>query len=100
MCLWAITFDWTVSFGTVLMTVTLMLTILTATWTLIYSVKSRLEVFQTTLVEHAEALHKHDKVLGLYETRIFELVGGLQRLIGRFEAEDRRTSPRRGPIGT
>lgn len=82
----AIAFDNTITLGAVLQIVTLLGVALAA----FYAVKNRIEVFQTILQEHGQALHKHDAVLQIYETRIFELVGGLQRLVGRIEASDRR----------
>ncbi len=45
----------------------------------------RLKAVQAILEQHASALNKHDTTLALYDSRILELVGDLQRLIGRFE---------------
>lgn len=86
MPLFAIAFDNTITLGAILQTVTL----IGVAFAAFYALKNRIEVFHTVLQEHAQALHKHDAVLSVYETRIFELVGGLQRLVGRIEASDRR----------
>jgi hypothetical protein len=46
--------------------------------------------FQTTLREHAKALEAHSIRLDHHETRILDLIAGIQRLIGRSEVEFRQ----------
>ncbi len=73
--------DWTVNIGTVVQMLVLGGAILAG----FASVKNELQSTKAVLRSHAQALEKHDAILGIYETRLFELVGGLQRLLGRIE---------------
>lgn len=85
-------FDATVTLGTVIQIIALACT----AYAVVLAVKNRIEILESTLKQHAEALKSHDTVLGTYEARLFEIVGGLQRLIGRFETLERFESGKHG----
>ncbi len=79
-------FDNTITLGAVMQLVGMAVLAIAA----YHAVNNKIELFKAILEDHAEALKKHDATLGIYETRIFDLVGGLQRLIGRFESAQRQ----------
>ena len=84
-------FDWTLTLGAVIQ----IATIIVATAAVINAVTNRIELLRATLQTHADALKKHDTALSLYESRVFELVSDLQRLIGRFEVLEHQQSLRK-----
>lgn len=75
------TFDWTVTLGNVLQLVT-MIGLAIAGY---YAISARMAVFESMLAGHADTLKQHAQRLDLYEARIVEVIGDLQRLIGRME---------------
>lgn len=81
-------FDWSLNVGTILTILTLIVT----AFSVVQAVKNRLQLFEAALQSHSESLKKHDMLFGTYETRIFDLVGSLQRLIGRFETLEHSAS--------
>lgn len=71
-------FDPTISMGTVIQ-IAAMIALGIAGW---YAFKAKIEVFENTLREHAKSMTGHASRLDTHETRILELVGNVQRLIG------------------
>ena len=82
------TVDWSISFSAILQ----MLTMVGCVVALIVSVSNKLQRFETVLKQHAETLNKHERTLGLYETRILEIVGNIQRVIGQLDTHSRRST--------
>lgn len=74
-------FDWTVTFGTTLQILTMVLLAVAV----FNALAARVTVFENTLKNHAESLKAHADRLDRHETRIIELIGSLQRIIGRSE---------------
>jgi hypothetical protein len=83
-----VTFDASISLGNILSAATIVGGIAISASRVLASVDKRLDLFSQTLEEHAKALQKHDAAIALYEERVFDLVGTLQRLVGRFESTD------------
>ena len=65
-----------------LLTIITLISLAIAAW---YGLKARILVFQEMLRTHSQTLMDHAKRLDTYESRILDLVSGLQRLIGQSE---------------
>lgn len=73
-----IQFEWTITFGMVIQTIIIVVSIITG-W---HALKARLTVFENTLNHHATLLITHSNRMDKHEERSIELVGDVQRLIG------------------
>lgn len=85
-----VTFDPTITLGTIIQSATVAIAVIAA----YYAIKNKLEMFTGTMTAHAEALEKHSERLDKHEAKILDLVGGLQRVIGQSEMVF-RANPRR-----
>ncbi len=65
-----------------------------------YGLTARITVFQELLKTHTKSLSDHAGRLDRHETRILELVGGLQRLMGQTEIAFRYPQRREGDDGS
>ena len=83
-------FDWTITFGNLVSVIGMVAGLWAVAWKTILAIDKRLESFQSTLQIHASSLQKHDSMLGTYEVRLFDLVGTVQRLLGRLEISEER----------
>ena len=81
-------FDPTISLGNMLSAVGMVAGLAVIAWRVLKTLDNRLQIFQDTLQSHAEALKAHDMILSTYEIRLFDLVGVVQRLVGRLEGLD------------
>lgn len=90
MLLATVTFDPTVTLGTVIQSATVAIAIIAA----YHAIRNKLDMFTSTMTSHAEALEKHSERLDRHEEKILDLVGGLQRVIGQSEMVF-RANPRR-----
>jgi hypothetical protein len=72
--------DYTISIGTILQTITLILALI-AGWN---ALKNRVTIFEEILKRHAEQLIDNSKKMAQYENDLRELVGNFQRLVGEF----------------
>lgn len=87
-----LTFDWTITLGTLISA----LMIVAGTWAAISRLygllDKRLSVFEQTLNSHASTLLQHDQKMNKQDDMMGRISGDLHRLIGRMEAwTDQRT---------
>ena len=83
-------FDWTISLGSILTIVGFFFSLwwsLTRLWT---RMDRRVSVFETVLAKHAETLLSHATKMERQDSLLIQLVGDVQRLIGRIEAQTLR----------
>ena len=73
-----IQFDWTISLGTAIQTITMVIS-LVAAW---HALKARLIILEKSIEGHAVTLRDHSHRMDRYEERSLELVGDIQRVIG------------------
>lgn len=80
-------FDWTISLGTILSAILVVM----GTWATVARLYSlldrRLAVFETMLSNHATTLFTHSTRMEKHEDLIIKLTGNMQRIIGRLEVE-------------
>lgn len=74
-------FDWTITLGGVLQILTMVLLAVAV----FNALAARITIFENTLKNHADSLKAHADRLDRHEARIIELIGTLQRVIGRSE---------------
>lgn len=85
-------FDWTLTFGTVLQIVSMVLLAVAV----FNAVSARLSIFENTLKDHAASLARHADRLDRYDSLLLKVVGDLQRVVGQSDIlrTERRGHPR------
>ena len=76
-----LTFEPTITLGTIIQLITMVVLVVAFAT----SLKGKLDSIKEILEMHNNALQKHDAMLAVYETRIFTMVADIQKLIGKFE---------------
>lgn len=82
-------YDPTISLGTILSAVGIMLTIVGAAWSVAVKVNRDLALFQQALQEHTKLLEAHAKRIDNQDKMILDVIRSLERLLGRLEATPR-----------
>lgn len=87
----ALTFDWSINLGSVLTA----LSFLVGIWLASLTLTRRLTTFEGTVTIHTDALAQHVRWMEKQDNLLLQLVGDVQRLIGRLDAQtERRREPR------
>ena len=80
-------FDWTISLGTILSA----LLVIMGTWATVSRLYSlldkRLAVFENILDDHANTLIRHSTRMEKHDDIIIKMTGDMQRIIGRLEVD-------------
>lgn len=91
--IWAITYDPTISFGTLLAIISIIGGIWAAAWKVYVAINGRLEKFEAVLANHAATLVSHAIQQEKQDDLLLRIVGDVRELIGRVEQRTQRREP-------
>lgn len=87
----AVMFDWTISLGSIVNAVMLIIGAYAAGVKLYHALDKRIDRFELEISAHAKTLEDHASRMERWESTLFKVVSDLQRVIGRMEVPpDRR----------
>lgn len=78
-------FDWTISVGNVITAIVFFLTVVAAAWKMYNALVRRVALFEELLKEHTSTLMRHASRMEKQDDLLREIIGDVQRLIGRME---------------
>jgi hypothetical protein len=79
-------FDTTITLGTVLGSLTIVIGVSTTIWRTAVSIRTRLDHLLSTQVRHEERLNSQDRKIDKQDEVLVGLVRTMERLVGRMEA--------------